>query len=171
MAGQEEDPDYNPKMYIKSEWTPRSFQIPYEIQTRLNEFKQPLKKLVKQQKAAVNLLRHQKRALNQLRNQAYCLIVQCNKNLGPAVIERLEYIMMAFRDHLNCRRTYKRLTLFQTAFANGQLLLAFQDWIKRNKNAITNNETKYFKRHIATNTDTIGVFYLLMKVHKTPLSS
>jgi hypothetical protein len=28
MAGQEKDPDYNPKMYIKSECTPRSFQIP-----------------------------------------------------------------------------------------------------------------------------------------------
>jgi hypothetical protein len=31
MVGQEEDPYYNTKMYIKSEWTPRSFQIPYEI--------------------------------------------------------------------------------------------------------------------------------------------
>jgi hypothetical protein len=79
--------------------------------------------------------------------------------------------MMAFRDHLNCRRTYKRLTPFQTAFAKGQLLMAFQDWIKRNKNVITNNETKYSKRHIAKNTDPFGVFYLLMKVHKTPLSS
>jgi hypothetical protein len=79
--------------------------------------------------------------------------------------------MMAFRDHLNCRRTYKRLTPFQTAFAKGQLLMAFQDWIKRNKNFITNNETKYFKRHIATNTDLFGVVYLLMKVHKTPLLS
>jgi hypothetical protein len=79
--------------------------------------------------------------------------------------------MMAFRDHLNCRRTYKRLTPFQTAFAKGQLLMAFQDWIKRNRNVITNNETKYFKRHIATDTDPFGVFYLLMKVHKTPLSS
>jgi hypothetical protein len=103
MAVQEEDPDYNPKMYIKSEWTLRSFQIPYEIQTRLNEFKQALKKLVKPQKATVNLLRHQKRALNQLRNQTDFLIVQCDKNLSPAIIERLEYIMMAFRDHLNCR--------------------------------------------------------------------
>jgi hypothetical protein len=171
MASQGEDPDYNPKMYIKSKWTPHSFQIPYEIQTRLNEFKQALKKLVKPQKAAVNLLRHQKRSLNQLRNQTYFLIVQCDKNLGPAVIERLEYIMMAVRDHLNCRRMYKRLTPFQTAFAKGQLLMAFQDWIKRNKNVITNNETTYFKRHIATNTDPFGVFYLLMKVHKTPLSS
>jgi hypothetical protein len=87
MVGQEEDPDYNPKMYINSEWTPHSFQIPYEIQTRLNEFKQALKKLVKSQKAAVNLLRHQKRALIQLRNQTDLLIVQCDKNLGPAVIE------------------------------------------------------------------------------------
>jgi hypothetical protein len=103
MAGQEEDLDYNPKMCIKSEWTPRSFQIPYEIQTRLNEFKQALKKLVEPQKAAVNLLRHQKRALNQLRNQTDFFILQCDKNLGPAVIERLEYIIMAFRDHLNCQ--------------------------------------------------------------------
>jgi hypothetical protein len=171
MAGQKEDPYYNPKIYIKSEWTPHSFQIPYEIQTRLNEFKQALKKLVKPQNATVNLLRHQKRALNQLRNETDFLIVQCDKNLGPAIIERLEYIMMAFRDHLNCRRTYTRLTPFQKAFAKCQLLMAFQDWIKRNKNVVTNNETKYFKRHIATNTDPFGVFYLLMKVHKTPLSS
>jgi hypothetical protein len=171
MADQEEDPDYNPKMYIKSEWTPRSFQIPYEIQTRLNELKQALKKLVKPQKNAVNLLRHQKRSLNQLRKHTDFIIVQCDKNLGPGVIKRLEYIMMAFRDHLKCRGTYKRVTPFQTAFAKGQLLMAFQDWIKRNKNGITNNKTKYFKRHIATNTDPFGVLYLLMKVHKTPLSS
>jgi hypothetical protein len=133
MAIQEEDLDYNPKMYIKSEWTARSLQIPYEIQTRLNEFNQALKKLVKPQKTTVNLLRHQKRALTQLWNQTYFLIVQCDKNLGPAVIERLEYIMMDFRDHLNCRRTYKRLNPSQTEFAKGQLLMAFQDWIKRNK--------------------------------------
>jgi hypothetical protein len=50
MADQEEDPDYNPHMYIKSQWTPRALQIPYEIQTRLNEFKQALKKLVKQKR-------------------------------------------------------------------------------------------------------------------------
>jgi hypothetical protein len=54
MADQEEDPDYSPKMYIKSEWTPCSFQITYEIQTRLNEFKQALKKLVKPQKPQSN---------------------------------------------------------------------------------------------------------------------
>jgi hypothetical protein len=129
MVGQEKDPDYNPNMYIKSEWTPHSFQISYEIQTRLNEFRQALKKMVKPQKAAVNLLRHQKRALNQLRKQTDFLTVQCNKNLGPAIIEQLEYIMMALRDHLNCQRTYKRLTHFQTAFAKGQLLMAFPDCI------------------------------------------
>jgi hypothetical protein len=87
MADQGEDPDYNPKMYIKSEWTPRSLQILYEIQTRLNEFKQALKNMVKPQKAAVNILRHQKRALHQQLNQTDIIIVQCDKNLGPAVIE------------------------------------------------------------------------------------
>jgi hypothetical protein len=111
----------------------------------LNKFKQALKKLIKPQKAGVNLLRHQKRALNQLRNQTDFLIVQCDKNLDPAVIKRLEYIMMAFRDHLNCQKTYTRLTPFQTSFAKGQLLMVFQDWIKRNKNVITKNEEKYFK--------------------------
>jgi hypothetical protein len=64
-----------------------------------------------------------------------------------------------------------RLSLFQKEFDKGQLLMAFRDWIKRNNNVITKNEDKYFKRHIATNTDPFGVFYLLMKVHKTPVAS
>jgi hypothetical protein len=41
MAGQEEDPDYNPKTYIKSEWTPHSFQIPYMKKTPLIWMKSP----------------------------------------------------------------------------------------------------------------------------------
>jgi hypothetical protein len=86
-AGKEEDPDYNPKMYIKSDWTPRSFQIPYEIQTHLNDFKQALKLLVKPQRYASNMLRHQQRVLNQPSNQNDFLCVQCDKNLGPAIVE------------------------------------------------------------------------------------
>jgi hypothetical protein len=78
---------------------------------------------------------------------------------------------MDFRDHLNCRSKYTRLTPFQKAFSKGQLLMAFRDWIKRNSNIITNNEDKYFKRHISANTEPFGVFYLLMKVHKTPVAS
>jgi hypothetical protein len=43
MAGKEEDPDYNPKVFIKYDWTPHSFKFPYEIKTHLNDFKQALK--------------------------------------------------------------------------------------------------------------------------------
>jgi hypothetical protein len=49
--------------------------------------------------------------------------------------------------------------------------MAFRDWIKRNINVITDNEDKYFKRHIGKNTEPFGVFYLLIKVHKTPVAS
>jgi hypothetical protein len=75
---------------------------------------------------------------------------------------------MEFRDHLNCQRTYTRLTPFQTAFARGQLLMTFTDWIKSNRCVITKNEDNYFKLHIASTTDTFGALYLLVKVHNTP---
>jgi hypothetical protein len=45
MDGKDEDPDYNPKMYIRTECIPHHFQIPHDIQTRLNDFKHLIKHL------------------------------------------------------------------------------------------------------------------------------
>jgi hypothetical protein len=92
MAGQGSDDTYNAKMYVRSEWTPRNWQIPQELITRLSNFKQALKDTVKPRRCARNLLPHQLRALKHLRNQSDFIVAQCDKKLGHSVIEKDEYI-------------------------------------------------------------------------------
>ena len=49
-----------------------------------------------------------------LPQQETFLIVPCNKNLGPAIIEYHDYLKIAMRDHLNDTTTYKSLTTSET---------------------------------------------------------
>ena len=57
-----------------------------------------------------NLLSYQTRALQSLQQQQDSLICPCDKNLGPAIIERDDYIKIAMRDHLLDGRTYRKLS-------------------------------------------------------------
>ena len=45
-----------------------------------------------------------------LQQQQMFLIVPCDKNLGPAISERHDYLKIAMRDHLSDTTTYKSLT-------------------------------------------------------------
>ena len=44
-----------------------------------------------------------------MQQQNDLMIITCDKNLGPAVIERQAYIRLVYRDHLNDTNTYKFL--------------------------------------------------------------
>ena len=45
-----------------------------------------------------------------LQQQQTFLIVPCDKNLGPAIIERHDYLKIAMSDHLSDTSTYKSLS-------------------------------------------------------------
>jgi hypothetical protein len=91
MADHEDDGTYNPDLYVKSRWTPPPWKIPLKITRTLHSFKAAVRKLVTKKRSPSNLLLNQKKALNYLRNQQDFLVVQCDKNLGPAIIERDKY--------------------------------------------------------------------------------
>ena len=91
--------DYNPRMYIKSKWMPPSHLIPAELDRRLKNFQACLKaKFARRRRGKSNLLPHQRRMLAWLRQQHDLMVVQCDKNLGPAIIEREEYMHLAFKE-------------------------------------------------------------------------
>ena len=77
---------------------------------RIDNFSKTLGNLFKKQKGKTNLLPYQTRALKQLQQQQDFLICPCDKNLGPAIIERDDYIKIAMKDHLLGGRTYRRLS-------------------------------------------------------------
>jgi hypothetical protein len=89
--------EFNPRMYIRTGWTPPEYLFPFpkELPRRLHAFEAKIKQLVQLQKCRSNLLPHQRVALDSARNQVDLSVVQCDKNLGPALIERDEYIKLA----------------------------------------------------------------------------
>ena len=102
---------YGPKIYVHSTWTPPHWTIPpIALEERLSRFSAALNKLFKTQKGKTNLLPHQHQALRMLQQQQTFLIIPCDKNLGPAIIERHDYLKIAMTDHLSDTTTYKSLT-------------------------------------------------------------
>lgn len=91
-----------PQMHIPSKWEPLPFDIPPDIISRFNHFAFALRQLFKKkQRERSNLLPFQKLALKTLALRQDILIVSCDKNLGPAVIQTDTYVDMAFTDHLS----------------------------------------------------------------------
>ena len=166
------DDDYNPRMYLRSKWEPPDWAVPRALQQRLSSFQDAIVDSVRKKvPIPSNLMRHQRHALDQLRSQSQLLVVNCNKNLGPAVIEREEYIRMAFRDHFSDRRTYEFIPPDQVDVEKRRLLGLLENWMHEYKKHIKRSEMQYIRRAKDECTDYFPYFYLLMKVHKTPLKS
>ena len=163
----ETNDDYNPKMYVKSKWTPPPWTYPSsQMDRRMRLFETELSRLFKRRRGKPNLLPHQNRALQRLQQQQDFLIVPCDKNLGPAIIQTEDYLKIAFRDHLNDKTTYERLTdtrknLLQTQIRNG-----ITDWLKRYKRDLTNMEKRFLNKQLKENKTPFARFYLTLKAHK-----
>jgi hypothetical protein len=95
--------EFNPRMYIRTGWTPPEhlFPFPKELPRRLHAFEAKIKQLVQLRKCRSNLLPHQRVALDYLRNQVDLLVVQCDKNLGPALIEHKKVLKKDEKRFLN----------------------------------------------------------------------
>jgi hypothetical protein len=159
MAGAAAGETYNPKMYATSDWNPPNLFTPPELWARLAASKATLKGLCKKRRCPRNLLKHQQRSLDALRNQYTFLIVQCDKNVGPVVIEKNIYIRMALV-HLTDTSTYRRLSPLEARMYSGQF-----------RQTILQYETKYLRRSLSQCSNRFGSFYCMMKVHKETLSS
>jgi hypothetical protein len=165
MAGAAAEETYNPKMYAASEWNPLNLFTPPELWSRLAAFKPALKGIYKKRRFPSNMLKHQRRALYALRNQDTFLIVQFDKNLGPAVIENTEYTRMALA-HLTNTSTYRRLSPLESRMYSGKFQQTIVQWIQTHQAAASKNETKYLRGSLSQCSNPFGAFYLVMKVHK-----
>jgi hypothetical protein len=172
MEGVEEDPEnpYNPKMYALSDWIPPNLFTPLDIRERLSAFKTALKTQYKPHRCRSNLMKHQQRSLNLLRNQDNFIIVQCDKNLGPEIIKKDEYIKLDLL-HLQDTTTYRRLIRLEDTICSGQIRQTIKSWASHHSNYLTKNESQYLRRSLASNVNPSGAFCLLMKVHKDPPST
>ena len=165
------DVEYNPKLHILSDWTPPDKFFPGFLKHRLFQFKIRLRKLFKTKRSIPNLSRTHRFSLDYLRSQKEFLVVNCDKNLGPAILERNPYIEFAFRDHLSDDTTYQRLTADEAAIYTRANRLRLANWLSDHKEELNKQEYEYIRYHSLHTRDPLPYFYLLMKVHKSPLKT
>ena len=172
MASTPPDPTYNPKLYIRSTWEPRPSMNPDGLLERLENFKSKIKGNCRVQTAPSNLPSHLKKALLYLQTNDEYLVVKCDKNLGPALIEKDAYIKMIIRDHLSDDKTYIRLSADEAINRAQALGRRIRSWIDTHKQLLTKDEIKFLLYHLNKAKQTpFSYFYGMMKVHKYPLKT
>ena len=164
----DDDNDYDPKMYINSGWTPRDWQIPTAAVRRFNNFRSHTVHIFKKRHVPSNLLLHQQLSLKYLQLQSEFLIVQCDKNLGPAIIEYSTYVQRALDDHLLKNNTYRRLSTNVAHQYSFRIQGLLQKWLQTYAGDLLPSERKYIRHTVKAVKDPFPVFYLTMKVHKEP---
>ena len=154
-------------MYVWSNWTPPHWTLPpVVLKERLDKFSLTLDKLFKKRMGKTNLLSYQIHALQLLQPQQDFLICPCDKNLGPAIIERHDYIKIAMRDHLLDGCTYRRLSVADCINHKQRLEHEIKSWIKTYNKTLTKMERAFLKQGLQHNKKAFTGFYLTLKAHK-----
>jgi hypothetical protein len=162
------DITYNPKLYVKSKWTPPACERG-NTELRMMYFADKLCKIEKSTKHSkrFNLTQYQHTVLKQLKEDQRFFIWQADKNLGPCIIERPRYIARAFSDHLSQADTYTRLTATQAASMIEETSDDLKNILHDHWDNLDLWERDYFKRSFIEDHRT-PQFYLTAKVHKKP---
>ena len=120
--------------------------------------------LFKKKKGTLNLLPTQRRLLQELLYQDKLIIVECNKNLGPSIIERSKYILMVL-DHLSNTSTYTQLSSEDVERYVKETHKAINSWRETYDMYLMKSDKTYLKSNKNSN---LSYFYMTIKAHKTP---
>ena len=159
---------------------PPPIDIPPDARIATRNFIESVRSDFISRKVGSNLNVVQQAGIRFLQSHPNLTLIKTDKNLGPGIIERHRYVEMAFQDHLNDQVTYRSLTQAQAIHriaAVEKILSNFKHTYLHGES--NKNDWKYmdmfhksFKEDWATNgVPTFARFYILAKVHKTPLST
>ena len=158
-----------PSLYLSSGWEPPWPKRNQALDDRIARFTSVVKNLNPKRRGQSNLTPGQRSALYYLRNTDELIVWSCDKNLGPAIIERDAYIRRVFNDHLLDRKTYRQLTEDECRVAVNLAEISSRHFFENfNKN---DPDFKYLRAYKDEVKDPVSYFYILAKVHKSPLSS
>jgi len=159
------------RLYIKSTWDPP--EADGDVETRMSEFFEKinfkcdfLKNVLK---PSTNLKRSQQTHLFSLQKNRDFITLICDKNLGPAIMEREHYIRNMLSEHLLQADTYSLLSEDDArAILFSQTTCGHNIIFEKYKNDLDETDINYFIRSDLT-TGRIPQLYGMPKVHKNKL--
>jgi hypothetical protein len=105
-----------------------------------------------------------------LRDNTRFIICLTDKNLGPAIIEREVYRQMALTAHLQNGDAYRQLSPKEASTLVSKTETELKQLITEYAHCLSKAEHTYFEQSYNLG-HRIPRFYLMMKVHKTPMAS
>jgi hypothetical protein len=172
----DEDYGYDPKIYVKlPNWEPDPCDD-IKLEAELLAFRNRICSLVAKNKPTPrsNLNKRQEKLLSSLRRAKQFIIMPTDKNLGPAIMERSTYIKRCFDDHLMNKCTYQELDehTSRTMRYNARAAITKAAEKAIRSHSIPLAERNYFSRSFREKRiRRPPQFYLLPKVHKTPMKT
>ena len=162
-----EQKDTPKKLYIKSQWTPEKTDD--HMEGRLNNFIYQIQKskneITKRNKTATNLTTLQQKHIKMLNKDEEFIILMADKNLGPCIMERGQYILNILHEHLDNTSTYSRLSTKDGTIKLSLIKRRCNDILKRYITTTTTEEKQYFAKQLDLK-HRIPQFYGTPKVHK-----
>ena len=167
--------EYIPQLYIKvHNWQPPP--ATNTIENELTNFEKTMERAIENHKDKNknknkwpynNLTPNQKATLKELKTSKDFVILPTDKNLGPAIINRTDYIKHILSEHL-LTTDYEYLTHTvandKLQDSKNQLIQAYH----KHKHLLSDAEIQYFSSSFKLRHRT-PIFYGLPKVHKTSL--
>ena len=166
FAGKESE-QCDKKIFVKSTWQPKAASL--DTENILKAFEDNIRQerdISRARPRATNLSKHQFNILNHLRSNKDIIIIQCDKNLGPGVMQRETYIREMLRQHLqDGKGTYRQISKDYSREVMRKVKENMREIIR---GRLSDTEHKYFSRKFQA--DTIRardcLFYGMAKVHK-----
>jgi hypothetical protein len=159
--------DYNPKqLFLRSDWEPDPNTVPIEFRARISYFLKCLAVHYRRRQAPKNLTHFQIYLLSQFVKSDDFQIFPSDKNLGPCIIERTQYIHRVL-DHLADRTTYEQLTPNEAASRVRKTYDLVDSFLLDKAQDISYRDQTYLCRSLEVK-DKFAHFYIMAKVHKSP---
>ena len=170
FVGDDSTESYDPKaLRGKSTW--RAPLPPLDIDNRILHFSQWIKKNFRRQKTTTNLTRLQTTLLKEIKQNANITILSADKGLGPVGVDTKQYVKWGLK-HLLDSSTYTILTEDQANTASENLYKEICLWTVKHRQSLDDDTIRYIREHVEkAKQDPFGYFYLLAKLHKTPMST
>ena len=161
--------EYNPRMYIPSDWIPPVYTYPRIVNERMHHFAGAILNEYQPKRGRSNLLPYQRRALQWAQTQDDFVICLTDKNLGFCIMEKTQYIRRV-RELLSDEDSYTRLEEDDARHTAAAVETDLRIWYRNFKHSLTKEEKKFLTRHLNQVTDPFATFYILLKIHKTPIA-
>ena len=157
------------KLYVKSTWSPPL--PPYKIDKRLSNLGTALRKIFVRTFGKPNLNTFQRKLLDKLRSDDSIVYCNSDKGLGPVGVT-LKWYQKEGLKHLNNKNNYEIISEATALDDAHELRMKILFWLAEHRDALDDNAVKYIRKKLKdTKEDPFGYFYLLIKLHKNPIST